>query len=115
MSAMRVIDDVKSKGGKVVEFQSLCGGLPAPEFNDNPFGYKFSWAPRGVLLASGNTARQLIQGKERTVGDKMLFAPENVFSRTSQETSESSSGISTGIASSTSSRTSCRASRPWSG
>ncbi len=57
MSAMRIIDDVHSRGGKIRHFRSFCGGLPAPEANDNPFGYKFSWAPRGVLLASRNGAR----------------------------------------------------------
>jgi len=38
MSAMRIIDDVKNRGGRVVAFKSYCGGLPAPEDNDNPFG-----------------------------------------------------------------------------
>ncbi len=57
MSAMRIIDDVHARGGKIRHFRSFCGGLPAPEANDNPFGYKFSWAPRGVLLASRNGAR----------------------------------------------------------
>jgi saccharopine dehydrogenase-like NADP-dependent oxidoreductase len=52
MSAMRIIDDVHARGGKIRYFRSFCGGLPAPEANDNPFGYTFSWAPRGVLLAS---------------------------------------------------------------
>jgi saccharopine dehydrogenase-like NADP-dependent oxidoreductase len=53
MSAMRIIHGVEKKGGKVVSFKSYCGGLPAPEANTNPFGYKFSWSPRGVLMAGG--------------------------------------------------------------
>lgn len=56
MSAMRIIDDVHERGGKIRHFRSYCGGLPAPEAVDNPFGYKFSWAPRGVLMASRNGA-----------------------------------------------------------
>ncbi len=56
MSAMRIIDDVHERGGKIHHFRSYCGGLPAPEAVDNPFGYKFSWAPRGVLMASRNGA-----------------------------------------------------------
>ncbi|MCD4769841.1 MAG: saccharopine dehydrogenase NADP-binding domain-containing protein, partial [Bacteroidales bacterium] len=52
MSAMRIIDKVHSEGGKIKEFYSLCGALPAPESNNNPFGYKFSWSPKGVILAS---------------------------------------------------------------
>jgi len=51
MSAMRVIHDVEEKGGKVVSFKSSTGALPAHEANNNPFGYKFSWAPRGVLTS----------------------------------------------------------------
>jgi saccharopine dehydrogenase-like NADP-dependent oxidoreductase len=73
MSAMRVIDGVKAKGGNVVDFSSFCGGLPAPDSNDNPFGYKFSWAPRGVLLAGRNDARFLKDGKEVYIPGKDLF------------------------------------------
>lgn len=52
MSAMKIIDKVHAEGGKVLEFTSYCGGLPCPEDNNNPYGYKFSWSPRGVLLAA---------------------------------------------------------------
>jgi saccharopine dehydrogenase (NADP+, L-glutamate forming) len=57
MTAMKVIHRVNATGGRVTRFTSFCGGLPAPEANDNPFGYKFSWSPRGVLLAGRNSAR----------------------------------------------------------
>lgn len=57
MSAMKVIHDVTGKGGRIASFVSWCGGLPAPEANDNPLGYKFSWSPRGVLLAGKNSSR----------------------------------------------------------
>ncbi|MBL7104604.1 MAG: saccharopine dehydrogenase NADP-binding domain-containing protein [Bacteroidales bacterium] len=59
MSAMRIIDHVHNKGGKVEEFYSLCGALPAPEACDNPFNYKFSWSPKGVVLASNNDGKYL--------------------------------------------------------
>jgi len=59
MSAMRVIHDVEKKQGKVVSFRSTTGALPSHEANNNPFGYKFSWSPRGVLLASLNPSRWL--------------------------------------------------------
>ncbi len=73
MSAMRIIHDVHSKGGKIISFRSYCGGLPAPEANDNPFGYKFSWSPRGVVMAGGNNARYLEDGKEVSIQGKDLF------------------------------------------
>jgi saccharopine dehydrogenase-like NADP-dependent oxidoreductase len=53
MSAMRIFDDVWSRDGKIEVFKSYCGGLPAPADN-NRLGYKFSWAPRGVLTAASN-------------------------------------------------------------
>lgn len=73
MSAMRIIDQVKARGGSLRHFRSYCGGLPAPDANDNPFGYKFSWAPRGVLMASRNDASYLKDGHEvRTPGDRLF-------------------------------------------
>ncbi|MBC7226337.1 MAG: saccharopine dehydrogenase NADP-binding domain-containing protein [Thermoflexales bacterium] len=74
MSAMRVIDRVHAGGGQVVAFRSYCGGLPAPEANTNPFGYKFSWSPRGVLLAGRNDARYLEDGRVVEVPNRHLFA-----------------------------------------
>lgn len=73
MSAMKVIDGVRAKGGKITSFTSYCGGLPHPEDNNKPLGYKFSWAPRGVLLASKNTAHFLKDGKDTTIPGEVLF------------------------------------------
>ena len=52
---------------------SYCGGLPAPDANDNPLGYKFSWSPRGVLLAARNSAHYLKDGQAVTVAGQNLF------------------------------------------
>ncbi|MEZ4386530.1 MAG: saccharopine dehydrogenase C-terminal domain-containing protein [Candidatus Krumholzibacteriia bacterium] len=79
MSAMRVIGDVKARGGRVRAFRSYCGGLPAPQHNTNPFGYKFSWAPRGVLLASRNGASYLAGGRTVTVAPERLFRDMHVL------------------------------------
>ena len=73
MSAMRIIHEVENSGGKVVSFRSYCGGLPAPEANTNPFGYKFSWSPRGVLMAGRNDAKYLENGKVIEIPGKELF------------------------------------------
>ena len=73
MTAMKVIHAVQAAGGQIVTFQSYCGGLPAPEANDNPFGYKFSWSPRGVLLAGLNDARFRRDGREVNVPGRELF------------------------------------------
>ncbi|MFW9850345.1 MAG: saccharopine dehydrogenase C-terminal domain-containing protein, partial [Candidatus Thorarchaeota archaeon] len=73
MSAMKIIDSVHNEGGKIVSFTSFTGGLPAPDANNNPFGYKLSWSPRGVLLAGRNDAHFLRDGKEVTIIGKDLF------------------------------------------
>jgi len=79
MEAMRVIHEVHDAGGQILAFTSWCGGLPAPEANTNPFGYKFSWSPRGVLLASKNSAQFLKDGRIVTIPEADLFArPETI-------------------------------------
>jgi len=74
MSAQKIIDEVHAKDGKIVSFRSLCGGLPAPDANDNPFGYKFSWSPRGVVMAGSNNAEFLEDNKEKKVPGAELFS-----------------------------------------
>ncbi|NOX38023.1 MAG: saccharopine dehydrogenase [Calditrichaeota bacterium] len=73
MSAKKIIDQVHADGGKVVAFRSYCGGIPAPEANTNPLGYKFSWSPRGVLMAGRNGARFLENGKIVEIPGEDLF------------------------------------------
>jgi saccharopine dehydrogenase-like NADP-dependent oxidoreductase len=58
-----LLAQVRDMGGRVLSFESMCGGLPAPEAADNPLGYKFSWSPRGVLLAAQNAAKFFRDGK----------------------------------------------------
>ena len=73
MTAMKVIHRVKKAGGEITRFTSYCGGLPAPEANDNPFGYKFSWSPRGVLMAGRNAARYRQDGDVVEIPGPELF------------------------------------------
>lgn len=75
MSAQKIIDEVHAKGGKIDAFRSFCGGLPAADCNDNPWGYKFSWSPRGVVMAGSNDARFLEDGEIVEIpGGEQLFA-----------------------------------------
>ena len=73
MSAMRIIDHVHNKDGKVEEFYSICGALPAPEAADNPLKYKFSWSPKGVIMASNNDGKYLYNGEEVYVPTEDIF------------------------------------------
>jgi len=73
MSAMKIIHAVENNGGKVVSFRSYCGGLPAMQSNNSPFGYKFSWSPRGVVMAGKNTGQYLENGKVVFIPGSELF------------------------------------------
>jgi saccharopine dehydrogenase-like NADP-dependent oxidoreductase len=61
MSAMKVIDEIRDKGGKMLLFESFCGGLVAPESDTNLWNYKFTWAPRNVVLAGQGGAAKFVQ------------------------------------------------------
>ncbi|CAH0058775.1 unnamed protein product [Clonostachys solani] len=71
--AVKTISEVHREGGKILEFKSYCGGLPAAEDSDNPLGYKFSWSSRGVLLALRNVGKWWQDGKIVEVQGKDLM------------------------------------------
>ncbi|MBS1637034.1 MAG: saccharopine dehydrogenase NADP-binding domain-containing protein [Bacteroidetes bacterium] len=72
-SAMKVIHEIQEKGGIITGFKSYCGGLVAPESNDNPWGYKFSWNPRNVVLAGQSTAQYIENGQLKFIPYNRLF------------------------------------------
>src|SRR5205085_4847308 len=59
MSAMKIIDELKNQGVELKSFKSYTGGLLAPESNDNPWGYKFTWNPRNVIIAGQGIAKYI--------------------------------------------------------
>ncbi|GGD90209.1 saccharopine dehydrogenase family protein [Planktosalinus lacus] len=74
MSAMQVIDRIREKGGKMLLFESFCGGLVAPESDTNLWNYKFTWNPRNVVLAGQGGAAEFIQeGKYKYIPYHRLF------------------------------------------
>ncbi len=74
MSAKKIIDQVHSRGGQIEEFYSITGALPAPEVAEtNPFKYKFSWSPIGVLMAGNNDARYIRKSREVHISSDHLF------------------------------------------
>lgn len=74
MSAMKSIDDIRSRGGKVTAFQSFTGGLMAPGSDNNPWRYKFTWNPRNVVLAgTGGTAQYIFKGIYKNIPHHQLF------------------------------------------
>jgi saccharopine dehydrogenase (NADP+, L-glutamate forming) len=73
MSAMQIIDQAKKKGEEIISFKSYCGGLLAPESEDNPWKYKFTWNPRNVVLAGQGTSRYIEKGDLKFVPYHQLF------------------------------------------
>ena len=74
MSAMKIIHEIENKGGKMIMFESFCGGLVAPESDTNLWNYKFTWAPRNVVLAGqGGAAKFIQEGKYKYIPYHKLF------------------------------------------
>lgn len=74
MSAMQIIHRLQNQGAALNSFKSFTGGLISPESNDNPWGYKFTWNPRNVILAGQGTARYIQDGKYRYIPYSRLFS-----------------------------------------
>ena len=73
MSAMQVIDEIKENGGKLTSFKSFCGGLVHPDYDNNPWNYKFTWNPRNVVLAGQCTAQYIENGDYKYIPYTSLF------------------------------------------
>jgi saccharopine dehydrogenase-like NADP-dependent oxidoreductase len=73
MSAMKIIDEIKAKGGELISFKSSTGGLVSPEFDNNPWNYKFTWNPRNVVVAGQSVAQYIDHGKYKFVPYNQLF------------------------------------------
>ena len=72
--AVKTIEEVHEKNGKITSFLSYCGGLPAAENSDNPLGYKFSWSSRGALLSLRNAAHYYKNGKVESIKPEDLMS-----------------------------------------
>ncbi len=74
MSAMKVVDKIKDNGGKMLSFKSSTGGLIAPEFDNNPWNYKFTWNPRNVVVAGQGISQYIINGDYKYLPYHQLFS-----------------------------------------
>lgn len=74
MSAAKTIRDIHSEGGSVISFKSYCGALPAPKYNNNPVGYKLSWAPASLIRASRREAKIVRDGRIVTWPDGETYS-----------------------------------------
>ncbi|MBU3926366.1 MAG: saccharopine dehydrogenase NADP-binding domain-containing protein, partial [Bacteroidetes bacterium] len=73
MSAMKVINRIKEEGGEVTSFYSFTGGLVAPEYDNNPWNYKFTWNPRNVVMAGTGVSQYINNGRYKYIPYFRLF------------------------------------------
>jgi len=78
MSAMKIIEELKAKGNNITSFKSHCGGLVAPESDDNPWHYKISWNPRNIVMAGHAGAEYKLDGVVKHIGYRNLFDTANI-------------------------------------
>jgi saccharopine dehydrogenase-like NADP-dependent oxidoreductase len=79
LATMKVVDEVREQKGKILEYESWCGGLPSPSCCDNPLGYKFTWSPIGAFRALKNKAVYIDRGgKVEVEADDLLYAKSEV-------------------------------------
>lgn len=79
MSAMKVINRLRKQGHQLIEFESYAGGLIAPESDNNPWHYKFTWNARNVVLAGQGTAKFLQDGQIRYIPYHQVFERTDIF------------------------------------
>lgn len=78
MSAMKIIHSIKNKAGQITEFISHCGGLVAPESDDNPWHYKISWNPKNIVLAGKNGAVYKLKNENKTEKYQDIFCNKKI-------------------------------------
>ena len=77
MSAMKMIDEIKNNGGKIISFKSYCGGLVSPESDDNPWHYKITWNPANVVMAGSSGAVYLEDRQKIEIPYSQIFDDKN--------------------------------------
>ncbi len=80
MSTLQIIHDIENRGGNITAVRSFTGGLIAPESDNNPWNYKFTWSPINVVLAGQGTAQYLKEGKRKYVPYNRLFSLYETYS-----------------------------------
>ena len=74
LSCMKIIEDISAAGGKIQSFESFTGGLIAPESDNNPWNYKFTWNPRNVVLAGQGGVKFIQEGKYKYIPYHKVFS-----------------------------------------
>lgn len=80
LSAMQILDNLRKEGNEITTFKSYTGGLVAPESDNNPWNYKFTWNPQNVVLAGQSVAKYLENGNHKYIPYHQLFSRVENFS-----------------------------------
>ncbi len=71
---MQALDRIRQEGYQIQRVRTAAGALVLPEYlRDNPWRYKFSWAPRNVVLAAQKTSSYIEQGRPRILPYPRVF------------------------------------------
>jgi saccharopine dehydrogenase-like NADP-dependent oxidoreductase len=73
MTANKIIHSIQRVAGTLTNFKSYCGGLIAPESDDNPWHYKFTWNPKNVITAGYGGGKYLSNGRSIEVPYENMF------------------------------------------
>ena len=74
MSAMEKIDALRAANAQITAFETFTGGLVAPDSDDNPWRYKFTWNPRNVVLAGQGGVKFKHNGRHKYIPYHKLFS-----------------------------------------
>ncbi len=74
LSAMEKLDELRGQGARITAFETFTGGLVAPASDDNPWGYKFTWNPRNVVVAGQGVVKFKHNGRYKYIPYHKLFS-----------------------------------------
>ncbi|HTF82870.1 MAG TPA: saccharopine dehydrogenase C-terminal domain-containing protein [Cytophagales bacterium] len=71
--AAEMIEEIRNEGGRIISFESYCGGLIAPSSDDNPLHYKITWNPMNIVNAGKAGAQYLEHGAVVRLDHEKVF------------------------------------------
>lgn len=79
MTASQIFHSIHKVAATITSFKSYAGGLIAPESDDNPWHYKFTWNPRNIITAGMAGAQYLHNKTVTTLPYNKVFTDVNAI------------------------------------